>query len=374
MHQMKILIAADSFKDALPARQVCHALMLGVKAAIPDAEIRCCPLADGGEGTLEVLTDTLKLRNIRASVYDPLLRLKEAKFGYSNKKKTALIEMAQTAGLQLLLPEERNPLLTSTFGMGLQIIDAVNMGAREIILAIGGSATNDAGAGMAAVLGWQFLDKNNENILPCGEALGRINRIIPPVNPVAANFTVICDVKNPLLGPNGATHVYGRQKGADNQMITQLEAGMQHFAALVKTVVPGADPDFPGAGAAGGLGFGAMTFLNAQLRSGIDLVLDLSGFEKHLEWADLLITGEGKIDGQTSHGKLIQGLCQRAAGFEVPVIAFCGKLEADEKTIAEIGLKAAYSINEPGKTLPEMLTGTAENLEKTARQIFKNSV
>lgn len=371
---MNILIATDSFKDALPAKLACRALMKGIQAALPDAEIRCCPLADGGEGTLEVLSDALKLRNFRASVCDPLLRRKDAKFGYSNKKKIALIELAQTAGLQLLSPEERNPLLTSTYGVGLQIIDALYLGATEIILAIGGSATNDAGAGMASHLGWRFLDQNGISIIPTGEALSGIVRIIPPVNPATANFTVICDVKNPLLGPNGATHTYARQKGADDQMIAQLEAGMQHFTALVKTVVPDADPDFPGAGAAGGLGFGAMTFLNARLRSGIDVVLDLINFEAHLEWADLLITGEGKIDNQTGNGKLIQGLCQQAARYDVPVIAFCGALEADEKTIAEIGLKAAYSINEPGKSLREMLAGTAENLEKTARRVFKKSV
>jgi len=366
---MNVLIATDSFKDALPAIEVCRAIEAGIRSANPQANTRLCPLADGGEGTYEVLASALALQHIETTACDPLFRPITAAYGYGVDGKTAFIEMAKTAGLQLLLPEERNPLLTTSYGVGLHIADAIQRGAQHIVLAIGGSATNDAGIGMAAALGWQFLDKNGISLQPVGKSLGQIKSIVPPALRPNVSVEVICDVTNPLFGPTGAAHVYARQKGADDAVIGQLDEGLQHFARLAEQI----DPNVPGAGAAGGMGFGAMYFLNASLRRGVDVILDLLDVSAKLNWADLVVTGEGKIDFQTAHGKLVQGLCRRAAQYDTPVIAFCGRLEATEKEILDIGLHAAYCINDPAEetSLAEMLKNTGINLEKTARQVFQ---
>lgn len=366
---MNILIATDSFKDALPAIEVCRAIEAGIRSANPEATIRLCPLADGGEGSYEVLAGALALQQVETSACDPLFRPITAAYGYGADGKTAFIEMAKTAGLQLLLPKERNPMLTSSFGVGRQIADAIQRGVQHIVLAIGGSATNDAGIGMAAALGWQFLDINGVALQPVGGSLGRIKTIVAPRYRPKVSVEVICDVTNPLFGPTGAAWVYARQKGGDDTVIRQLDEGLQHFARLAGQI----DPLVPGAGAAGGMGFGAMYFLNAGLRRGVDVVLDMLDVAAKLNWADLVVTGEGKIDFQTAHGKLIQGLCRRAAQYDTPVIAFCGRLEATEKEIREIGLHAAYCINDPAEetSLAEMLKNTGANLEGTSQRIFR---
>ncbi len=210
---MNILVAADSFKDALNALEVCEAIELGIRAALPEAKIRLCPLADGGEGTYEVLALPLNLHPVEILATDPLFRPITAPYGCSAGGEIAFVEMAKTAGLQLLAPEERNPLWTTSFGTGLQIADALRRSVPQIVLAIGGSATNDAGIGMAAALGWQFLDKNGKALSPVGESLGHITTIVPPVNRPDANVEVICDVTNPLFGPMGAASIYAGQKG-----------------------------------------------------------------------------------------------------------------------------------------------------------------
>lgn len=361
-----ILIAADSFKDALPAMQVCEAIERGILRVQPRAETRCLPLADGGEGTFEVLSQHLGLIPVETNACDALLRPIRAVYGLSADGHCAFIELAKTAGIQLLNQNERNPLNTSTFGVGLQLADALRRGAREIILAIGGSATNDAGMGMAAALGWQFSDENGALLPASGAALGRVRHALPPAQFPDVSLQVICDVTNPLYGPQGAARVYGPQKGADAASVEILDAGLRHFSAVVG---PAVSPETPGAGAAGGMGFGAMVFLNAQLRRGIDLVLDLSGFEEYLAQSDMIITGEGKLDGQTAAGKLIQGICRRAAG--KPVVAFCGKVDASTAALQAIGLQEAVCIN-PDTSLPlhEMLAATAQNLEAAAAAYF----
>ncbi len=362
----KILIAADSFKDALDARPVCEALARGFRRADPLCETYCFPLADGGEGTYDVLAQHLGLEPVVVAACDPLQRPIKAVYGLSADGYTAFIEMAKTAGLQQLTEAERNALKTNTYGTGLQIADALRRGARRLVLAIGGSATNDAGIGMAAALGWQFLDARDQPLAPTGENLINIHRIVPPVTPLPdCSVEVICDVTNPLFGPTGAAHVYARQKGADDTAIEQLDAGLRHFAAVADQLT---ESEAPGTGAAGGMGFGAQYFLQARLRPGIELVLDLTGFDAQLAWADQVVTGEGKIDGQTAHGKLIQGICRRAAAAGKPVIAFCGRLDAAEADIKALGLQAAYSINGPGpvRDLAAALKATAENLEQAA--------
>jgi glycerate 2-kinase len=369
----QILIAADSFKDALSAQGVCEAIANGVLRARPGARVRCFPLADGGEGTFEVLREHLGLQTIELNTFDPFQRPIRAAYGLSADGQTAVIEMAGTAGLGLLTFAERDALRTTTYGMGLQIADALKRGAQQIVLAIGGSATNDGGIGMAVALGWQFRDVAGQMLRPIGANLEHIATIMPPSNWSQYNtvsVSVICDVTNPLHGPTGAAHIYARQKGADDAAIDRLDRGLAHFARIAQHIQP-LDPDTPGAGAAGGMGFGTMLFLNAQLRRGIDLVLELTHFDEALADTDLIITGEGKIDAQTAYGKLIHGICQKAGRHHIPVIGLCGRLEADRVGLDAIGLKAAYCINPPDATdLSVMLRDTAINLEKTAERLF----
>jgi len=365
---MRLLIACDSFKDALPAADVCRAIANGFLSTHPGAQITEMPLSDGGEGVLEILRQTLSLKPMELEVADPLGRPIKASYGISADGTTALVEMAEASGLQRLSAAERNPLLTSTFGTGQLLADAKARGVRQVLLAIGGSATNDAGVGAAAALGWRFLDKAGAPVKPDGGSLKDIMRIIPPAQMPFAKMEVLCDVTNPLYGPSGASWIYGRQKGGDDQSLAQLDAALHHVAALVEQQTGRTGlAQTQGAGAAGGLGFGAMAFMDATLKRGIDVVLDLVGFDAAVARADLVITGEGHIDGQSGQGKLIQGVCARASG--VPVIALCGKLSASPEQIKAIGLTAAYSINMVEAPLAEMLAATAVNLEKAAARL-----
>ena len=367
---MNILIAADSFKDALDAPGVCHALERGILAVIPDASVRCFPLADGGEGTAQILTFHSGGQQIQCLVKDPLFRPVLASYGLSGDGKTAFIEMAQASGLQRLAPEERNPLYTTTFGTGELIADALQRRVSKIVLGIGGSATNDGGMGMAVALGLQFLDTDGVPLSPVGQNLGKVHRISGKLK-MNARFEVICDVDNPLYGPTGAAQVYAPQKGADEAAVAELDAGLAHFAELLHQYSGKTIAQLPGAGAAGGLGAGAMAFLNAQMRRGIEAVMEYADFEAALAGIDLVVTGEGKIDRQTLHGKLISGVCSRAAAQGVPVIAFCGALEATAADIRELGLLAAFSISNKPHTLAEAIAHTEAGLEETAGQVFR---
>lgn len=370
---MNILIATDSFKEALPADAVCQAIARGIRAVQPTANIQICPLADGGEGTYNVLASALGLQKIEKPTSDPLFRSIKASYGLSEDGEMAFVEMASCAGLQLLESADRNPLFTTTFGVGELISDALERDVKQIILAIGGSATNDAGIGMAAALGWKFLDQTGASLMPIGQHLHLIETIIPPQNEQKVRVKVICDVTNPLFGPDGAAYVYARQKGADAAAIEHLDAGLRHLAEKIAETLPSApNPMEPGAGAAGGMGFGARCFLNAELKRGAEIVMELLQMDEKLRWADIVVTGEGKVDSQTASGKLVQGLCSRAANYNTPVIAFCGRLEASEAQIKAIGLQAAYEINDPDNrpSLAIMLENTAVNLEKTAARVF----
>jgi glycerate kinase len=363
---MNILIACDSFKDALPADAVCRAIAAGLRRSHPDAVITEMPLSDGGEGLLEVLRAPLGLEWIETDVADPLGRSIEGRYGLSADRQTCVVEMAEASGLQRLTLAERNPRKTSTFGTGQLLADARMRGARRAILAIGGSATNDAGIGAAAALGWEFLDKNGKNVPPDGGHLKDIAKLVPAPAPFEG-MEVLCDVTNPLFGPSGAAWIYGPQKGGSDSVLAELDEGLKHIAHVVKSQLGLDVADMPGAGAAGGLGYGAVAFLGAQLRRGIEVVLDMTGFDAVAREADLIITGEGHLDGQSAQGKLIQGLCGRAQA--TPVIALCGKLSATPDQIKAIGLKAAYSINTEERPLAEMLANTAVNLERTASRL-----
>ncbi|MDX1940747.1 MAG: glycerate kinase [Saprospiraceae bacterium] len=379
---MKILIATDSFKDALPAIEVCKAIECGIKLANPNIETILFPLGDGGEGTSEILTFHSKGKWIKLKVHDPLFRLIEAGYGISADGSTAFIEMAQAAGLQLLKFEDRNPLKTSTYGVGEMILDAIKHGARNIVLCIGGSATNDAGIGMAGALGYEFINHSALSIDQLtGENLSKINEIHHPPIPLShyhpitpspnspITTTVLCDVDNPLFGPSGAAHIYARQKGADDAAITELDTGLQHFAKILEQHFGRDFAQIPGAGAAGGLGAGAMAFLNAELKPGIETVLELTEFDQYTNEIDLIITGEGKIDSQTLHGKLISGIVKKSN--KIPVIALCGTLLATPQEIEQIGLKAAFSILNRPMDLETALAETARLLEQSAFQLVR---
>ena len=400
---MKILIACDSFKDALPAQAVCAAIERGLRKGIDSLEnskkkafeIHQFPLADGGEGTFEILKQHLDLKKIEITVNNPLFQPQKAFYGITQNLESpiAFIEMAQAAGLQLLTHDERNPMKTTTFGVGEMIQDAIKNGAKEIVLAIGGSATNDAGMGMAAALGYTFLDENEEPVLPIGENLIKVHHIIPPSDfKVFPPTRVICDVTNPLFGFTGAAHVYARQKGATDSDIEALDDGLKHFSKVIEKLTPSVFHSnlvstdnlttlIAGAGAAGGLGFGAMVFLNAELQSGIDVVLNLTRFDDLLTHHQFnwIITGEGKLDNQTAHGKVVHGVARRAQQHNVPVIAFSGSLDMpisnlDNKThflLDDWGITAAFSINPQLVSLKEALAATSENLESMAFNVMR---
>lgn len=382
---MNILIACDSFKDALDAPSVCRAIERGLTLGGPSVKTCIFPLADGGEGMSDILNHHLGLKTVDIEVNDPVFRKIKTSYNLSADGKTAFIEMAQAAGLQLLTPEERNPLKTTTFGVGEMIQDASKKGVKHIVLGIGGSATNDGGIGMAAALGWTFFDKNSEKLTPIGENLTKTDKIRPPFHkdflvgggkwflPKSIyqniSFEVICDVTNPLFGKSGAAHVYAKQKGATAEGIEKLDKGLINLNDIV-TQNFHIDTDIAnqaGAGAAGGLGFGALVFLNATIKRGIDAMMDLTNFDKQVAWADVIFTGEGRLDSQTAHGKLIAGIISRAQG--KPVIALCGAVDAPPQYLNDLGLKAAFSIAQKPCTLQEALAETAENLEKTAFNI-----
>jgi glycerate 2-kinase len=369
---MKILIAADSFKDALDSFGVCEAIQKGIKTALPNAATIVLPLSDGGEGLSDIATYYFGLQRIEVATCDALFRPHTATYGLSQDGTTAFIEMAKAAGLQLLTTEERNPLKTSTFGVGLLIVDAIKRGATRIIIGLGGSATNDAGMGMAAALGWQFLDENAVVLSPIGANLNRVRTIVPPENwPKDVAFEAICDVKNPLFGPNGAAYVFAKQKGASDTDIKTLDDGLRHFAVVAQDAVIDS-PNRPkselcmtaGAGAAGGLGFGCLFFLNVAMKRGIDSVLDWASFDDHLAGTNWIFTGEGRLDSQTLDGKLMAGIAERAKG--KPIIALCGALELLPCDVEKMGIKAAFSITPKPCLLSEALANTAINLTHTA--------
>ncbi|MBC7922566.1 MAG: glycerate kinase, partial [Ferruginibacter sp.] len=304
-------------------------------------------LADGGDGTAAILTHHARGQLLDHPVHDPLFRPVRASFGLSADGSTAFIEMAQASGLHLLAPAERNCFRTTSLGTGELIARALELGATRLVLGIGGSATNDGGMGMAAALGYRFLDAAGGPLSPVGSNLIHLARVDDAglrFNFAAVDVRVACDVDNPLTGPEGASRVYGPQKGASAGEIEQLDAGLKNFARVVERQFGKAVEHVPGAGAAGGMGAGAILFLNARLVSGTELVLEQTGFEKQLEEVQLVITGEGKIDGQSLRGKLIQGIVERAARRGIPVAALCGILEATPGQIKALGLQFAASI------------------------------
>lgn len=371
---MRIVIAPDSFKECLSAIKVAEAISEGIQRIFPEAEIMSIPVADGGEGTVEALVAATGGKIILIQSVDALNRPIQSFFGILGDGKTAVIEMAAASGLELLDPTERNPLITSTYGTGLLLRAAMEAGFTQIILGIGGSATNDGGAGMAQALGFGLLDKMGNQIGPGGVSLGELHSIdCSNVDPQlqTVRITVACDVRNPLLGPSGATRVYGPQKGATSEMVETLEKNMTHFAQILQQKFRMNFADIPGAGAAGGLGAGLMAFCKAEMGSGFELVSKLTHLEDLIKNASLVFTAEGKIDSQTAFGKTVGGVAQLAQKHNVPVIALAGIVNDDLTELYKQGVTSVFAIGDEPMSIVESKARAAELLTSTSERIMR---
>lgn len=368
---MKIVIAPDSFKESLTAADVARHIEAGFREIFADADYRRMPIADGGEGTVDALIDAMGGERCRAVVSDPLGRPVEAVYGIA-KNGTAIIEMAAASGLHLVAPAQRNPLVTSSRGTGELILAALDAGVRRFIVAIGGSATNDGGAGMLQALGVQFLDKEGRALAPGGEALARLARL--DVSTLDARIResqleVACDVDNPLIGPEGASAIFGPQKGATPAMIVQLDAALAHYADVMKHDIGADVVALPGSGAAGGMGAALLGVLGARLRPGIEIVIDAIKLADVIRDADLVITGEGCIDVQTAHGKAPVGVAHIASTFGVPVVALGGAVKPGGEAVYEHGIAAVFPSVQRAYTLDDAMKEAATSLRTTARNV-----
>ncbi len=371
---MRIVIAPDSFKECLSATSVAAAISAGIKKVDPEAEMVCIPVADGGEGTVEAIVSATNGKIKETPSVDALNRPIRSFYGILGDGKTAVIEMAAASGIELITPEERNPLITSTYGTGLLLKAAMDDGFKNIILAIGGSATNDGGAGMAQALGFDLQDKNGEPIGLGGGSLADLYSIDSShVHPLLSTvkITIACDVRNPLLGTSGATFVYGPQKGATPPMLDILEENMAHFATILQQKFGTNFAEIPGSGAAGGLGAGLLAFCKAQLISGFDLINQLTRLEDQISRADLVFTAEGRIDSQTAFGKTISGVAQLGKKYQVPVIALAGKIEDDLTRLYSQGITAVFAIGDRPMSLDESKERAAELLAGTVEQLMR---
>ena len=368
---MNVVLAIDSFKGSLSSVAAGEAAAAGIRRAFPDATCVVRPLADGGEGTVDALVAGLGGALKTVTVTGPAGKPTQATYGLLPEG-VAVMEMAQAAGITLVSEAERNPLFTTTYGVGEMILDAVANGAEKFVVGIGGSATNDGGAGMLQALGWRLLDADGHDIPRGGAALARLARIEPPADSLFLShlsFRIACDVTNPLCGPQGASAVFGPQKGATPAMVAELDAALAHFAA----VSPSGDPNAPGAGAAGGLGFAFKTFLGGELVPGVDLILNETRLEDFIRTADVVVTGEGRLDGQTVMGKAPVGVARLAKRHGKRVLAFAGILGDGVEAVNEAGIDAYFPILRTLVSLEEALdvTNAAANLAATAEQAFR---
>lgn len=337
----RFLLAPDSFKGTLEAGEVCEIIANAIRSVVPDARIAAIPMADGGEGMTAAYLKVLGGERIEAQVVGPLGAPVTGFYGMLPDG-SAVIEMAAAAGLPLA-GDVRDPMRATSWGVGELMRHAAKRGARRILLGLGGSATNDMGAGMAAALGWRFLDANGAALEPLAQNLVRVARILPPELPLPCPVTAACDVRNPLLGPNGATAVYGPQKGATPDLQPALEAGLAHLCDLLEGMLNLSLAEVPGAGAAGGMGAGVLAFLNGELRPGIDLLLDAVDFDARLKDVDAVFTGEGRMDRQSANGKVPMGVGLRCRRAGVPCVALCGSLGAGAEEMRAWGVDACFS-------------------------------
>lgn len=370
----RYLCAPDSFKESLTAMEAARAMAQGIENADHDAEVRCLPMADGGEGTARALVDATGGSMRAVPVHDPLGRPVEGHFGLLADGTTAVVETAEASGLALLEAKERNPLIASSYGTGELMLAAVRSGAKRIIVGLGGSATNDAGAGLLQALGVRLLDKNGNDLAHGGAALADLTTIdISTMDPALKNvaITAACDVTNPLTGPTGASAVFGPQKGASKDDVATLDAALAHFAQVIDSQLGVAVNDVPGAGAAGGIGAALKGFLNAEFRPGIAIVIEQSGLDAAAQWADVVFTGEGSIDFQTKFGKTPAGVAETAKRHGKPVIAVAGHIGTGIDELHEVGIDAVFGIASGAASLSELLADAAANVTRTTEQIVR---
>lgn len=370
----RYLCAPDSFKESLTAMEAARAMAQGIENADHDAEVRCLPMADGGEGTARALVDATGGSMRAVPVHDPLGRPVEGHFGLLADGTTAVVETAEASGLALLEAKERNPLIASSYGTGELMLAAVRSGAKRIIVGLGGSATNDAGAGLLQALGVRLLDKNGNDLAHGGAALANLTTIdISTMDPALKNvaITAACDVTNPLTGPTGASAVFGPQKGASQADVATLDAALVHFAQVIESRLGVAVNDVPGAGAAGGIGAALKGFLDAEFRPGIAIVIEQSGLDAAAQWADVVFTGEGSIDFQTKFGKTPAGVAETAKRHGKPVIAVAGHIGTGIDELHEVGIDAVFGIAPGAASLSELLADAAANVTRTTEQIVR---
>lgn len=373
---MKVVVAIDSFKGSLSSLQAGNAVKDAIHRLNDNVEVLVKPLADGGEGTVEALAEGYASEIIELIVNGPLLKPVAAKYCILKDTNTAVIEMAAASGITLVSAEERNPLETTTFGVGELIRDAIAKGCRRFIVGIGGSATNDGGTGMLTALGYEFLDADNNPISLGAKGLKNLHKIktdnvLPELK--ECHFNIACDVTNPLCGENGCSAVFGPQKGATPEMVKEMDSWLEKYAELAKAVSSKADKTYAGAGAAGGLGFAFLSFLNATLKSGIEIVLEETNMENDIKNADIVVTGEGRLDSQTVMGKAPIGVAKLAKKYDKRVVAFSGCATDDAEVCNEHGIDAYFPILMNVTTLEEALdTANAyKNLSATAYQVFR---
>lgn len=374
--KMKVVIAIDSFKGSISSFEAGKCVAEGITNVIPECETIIKPLADGGEGTVEALTEGLTGRKKKIIVSGPLCERVEAEYGIVDRNKTAIIEMASAAGITLISGEQRNPYYTTTYGVGEMIKDAISEGCRNFIIGIGGSATNDGGVGMLQALGFRFYKNNGKTIEKGAYGLKDLahienDKIISQLR--ECRFRIACDVKNVLCGADGCSAIYGPQKGATDEMVVEMDGWMKHYASIVRKYYPDANENVPGAGAAGGLGYAFKTFLNADLTSGIDIIMNEINLEKDLADADFVITGEGRLDRQTVMGKAPVGVAKLAKKYQIPVIAFAGSVTKDADICNKNGIDAFFPIVRGVCTLDAALNSVEakNNLKQTVEQVFR---
>ena len=370
---MKIVIAPQGFKGNLSALRVSQAIDNGIRRVVPSVITAIVPMADGGEGTMQALVDAIGGEMIPVEVTDPLGGRVIAHFGLLSDKVTGVIEMAAASGLNLVPPQKLNPLLTTTYGTGELILAALERGCRKLIVGIGGSATNDGGAGMAQALGAKLLDTKGVPLAFGGAALADLEHIdVTTIDPRLADCDIIlaCDVTNPLCGPQGASAVYGPQKGATKEMVVKLDAALAHYAEVIERDLGIDVRDVPGAGAAGGLGAGLIAFLKARVLPGVDVVIQATGLIEHLKGATLVFTGEGRLDSQTACGKVPVGVARKAKAFGLPVIAIAGEIANGYQAVYQQGIDAVFSIA-PG---PISLNQSMVRAEKLIADIAERAI
>ena len=369
------LLAPDSFKESMTAEQACAAMQRGIVKALPDAQFIYVPMADGGEGTVDALVAARNGRKVELDVSGPFIQQKvQSYFGLIENDQTAVIEMALANGIHLIESSQRNPLLTSSLGTGEIIKAALELGVSKIIIGLGGSVTNDAGAGMAQALGAKFLDENGQAVQVGGGQLAQIQSIdLSQLDPrlKSTEIVIASDVNNPLCGENGASHVFAPQKGATSEMVEVLDQNLSHFADLVAQHIGQDFQDIAGAGAAGGLGFGLMAFAGAKIRSGVEIVIEETGLSEKIDQADYVFTGEGGIDFQTKFGKTPFGVAQVAKRFNKPVIAFAGYVGKGIEELYDEGFTAIFGIVDGACDLQTALKNGEKNLERCCVNVVK---